>query len=319
MDNATGIQLPLNLPGNPEFDYLSREAPWLLIDGEPYAHNKGCRPAPQGSFNPMCVSGSSIPAGTTTHEAGGATTVRLRNHHYTSFSFARNCAYLRAMGKSCTEPAEALDYWRNSSLESEIVNEWKLPHSAQYPIYATTHLQYLTDHIGYRLELTTAHVPASICRAGRLSFNATLVNYGFAAPMNPRPVLAVLIAASPTATLDAANDHGTPRAHAPAGISTLAPIVLGAFDVDVREWQPYLPGDPYFYAIDHTISLSPVALPPEVTAGTYQLGLYLPDPRAAQQNEDARFAIRLANDNVPWWTTSGRYGVNVIATLNVAD
>ena len=58
-------------------------------------------------------------------------------------------------------------------------------------------------------------------------------------------------------------------------------------------------------------------------AGTYQLGLHLPDSRAAMQGDAAVFAVRLANHeaDVGWWTTeengvvSG--GVNVIGTVQV--
>ena len=78
-----------------------------------------------------------------------------------------------------------------------------------------------------------------------------------------------------------------------------------------------LPGDPYFYALDHAISLKPTPLPRSVSAGTWKLGLYLPDARSKQHDDDARFAIRLANGDVPWWTAGGRYSVNVIATVTV--
>ena len=52
--------------------------------------------------------------------------MRLRNHHYTSFSYARNCAYLIAEGRPCAEGKQALDFWRSSMLESDLVNQWKL-------------------------------------------------------------------------------------------------------------------------------------------------------------------------------------------------
>ena len=299
-DNATGVTLPFNLPGNPEFDYMTAEAPYVLTDGEPYAHNKGCRPRPPGQgsagLNPMCARPRS--AGEISHEAGGATAVRLRNHHYTSFSFARNCEYLLATGKACAEAAEAVDFWRSSRLDAGLVDEWKLPHAAEYAVDNVTHLQYLTDHIGYRLELTTARVPSAVAAGGAFGFDASVVNRGFAAPMNPRPVLAVLLNQS---------------ARVPV------PIVLGAIDVDVRDLQPYLPNDPYFYPLTHRVSLPPVALPPSVVAGTWSLGLYLPDARADLHDDDARFAIRLANRDVQWWSAGGRYGVNVIATVTVTQ
>ena len=61
---------------------------------------------------------------------------------------------------------------------------------------------YIRDHLGYRLELAAASFPASLAltrplrsRHGggggaQLVFGAELRNYGFSAPLNPRPVQA---------------------------------------------------------------------------------------------------------------------------------
>ena len=315
MDNTTGVELSYNLPGNPEYDYMTRESPYLLIDGEPYAHNKGCRsslgpqPGCTCSRQPMCtrgVSGKSTTANVVlTHEAGSEATVRLRRHHYTSFSFSRNCEYLRAEGKTCSPSTGlALDYWRSSIMSPAIIDQWNLPHSSAYPMYTTSYLQYLTDHLGYRIELASSTVPsAAIAVGGALTFNCTFFNRGFASIINPRDVIAVLVKE---------NDD--------------ALIMLGPIETDVRTWQPYVPGDPYFYAIEHTLAFHIAALPSTVTAGTYRLGLYLPDPRAKAHGSQARFAIRFANDdpNFEWWTAEGnsstaprRYGVNAFARVDV--
>jgi hypothetical protein len=369
-DKETGVSLPYNLPGNPEFDYMTREAPFVLVDGEPYAHNKGC--SPSNHTQPMCSFTPKGPDGRG-HEAGSQAAVRLREHHYTSFSFARNCAYLTAEGKAC-ETKYALDYWRNTTMASDIVNHWHLPHSPAYPVYSTSYLQYLADHLGYRLELTSASTPSSVTAGGALQVNVTLVNRGFAAPVNPRSVLVVLVPASngtaaaiATGTaaevaaaagalgasnadaldagnagaldagnagaLDAGNadalDAGNAGALDAGNAGALdagnvaPPVSLGTISTDVRLWQPYLPGDPYFHPIEHVLSFDIAELPAAVTAGKWRVGLYLPDSRAEAHGSEARFAIRFANDgsSVGWWTapggTAARYGVNTFADLDV--
>ena len=329
-DNSTGVLLPYNLPGNPEFDYMTRESPFLLVDGEPYAHNKGCRPSPH--MQPMCsvAAGASAP-----HEAGSQAAARLRGHHYTSFSFARNCQYLTAEGKTCPERKYALDYWRETVISSDIVNRWHLPHSPAYPVYTATYLQYLTDHLGYRLELASASAPSSVAVGGALAFNFTLLNRGFAAPINPRPVLAVLVPAGTGTGTGTGTGVG---ASFRVDDADAKPVVLGAISTDVRSWQPHLPGDPYFDPIQHTLSFAVAELPAAVTAGAWRLGLYLPDARAEAHGSEARFAIRFANDDsgVGWWTAPGnnsnsnsnsssggggggarRFGVNTFANVAV--
>ena len=78
-----------------------------------------------------------------------------------------------------------------------------------------TEFDYIRDHLGYRLSLESASFPVSVVRTPdsdsdlqfkgvsesqsdtkggmQLEFRATLVNWGFAAPLNPRPVRLALI------------------------------------------------------------------------------------------------------------------------------
>jgi hypothetical protein len=49
------------------------------------------------------------------------------------------------------------------------------------------------------------------------------------------------------------------------------------------------------------------------------LGLWLPDS-AESIKKDARYAVRAANRDVPWWTAAGNeYGVNILGTMLVRD
>ena len=54
--------------------------------------------------------------------------------------------------------------------------------------------------------------------------------------------------------------------------------------------------------------------PASLAAGTYALGLFLPD---ATGSTDYRLAARIANDDVPFWVSGGAYGVNVLGNVTV--
>ena len=174
--DEAGRRLPLNMPGNPEFDYMTREAPFVWTDGEPYAHNKGCPAGIPALQLPGCVPTPVL------HEGGMASALRLRAHAYTSFSFARNCEYLTAEGKPCSPAKLALDYWRAATVNISLADAWKLPRSPAYPVESTSYLKYISDHLGYRLELITATLPPSDVEAGgALSATISIVNRGFGA------------------------------------------------------------------------------------------------------------------------------------------
>lgn len=56
-----------------------------------------------------------------------------------------------------------------------------------------------------------------------------------------------------------------------------------------------------------------------VEDGKYMIGIWMPDAHISIEN-DSRFAIRVANRGVPWWTTAdGKFGVNIIGTVSMAD
>jgi len=124
----------------------------------------------------------------------------------------------------------------------------------------------IQKRLGYRLVLQEASFPSAAQIGASLSVVVKLRNEGFAAPLNPRPLFAVL-----------------------DGPKTL-PIHLP--EIDPRRW---LPGE-------HALSLS-LALPPDLPEGEYRLALWLPDPAERLRN-DPRYAIRFANEGV-WDETKG--------------
>lgn len=125
--------------------------------------------------------------------------------------------------------------------------------------------------------------------------------------MSARPALLVLI------PLSGADESGVPL-----------PLVVAAFACDVREWQPHMPGDPRFEALLHNATATTGVLPAAVGPGSYTLGVWLPDAARASESDGggsgaSAFAVRLANDDVSWWTGTGRgsWGVNTIANITV--
>ena len=87
------------------------------------------------------------------------------------------------------------------------------------------------------------------------------------------------------------------------------PIIIDA-DVDPRDWQPHVPGDPTFLPLLHRIrarvSIPTAALVCEGDSPCdFHFGLRLPDMRmdkAATEGpgSGASYCIRLANAGVPW-------------------
>ena len=122
--------------------------------------------------------------------------------------------------------------------------------------------------LGYRLVLKEASLPTTIQPGGTLSLNIRLSNDGFAAMYNPRPLYVVLVG-------------GGKRFEAPVT------------NIDPRRWAP---------GQEQTISVS-LALPATIPAGTYQVGLWLPDASASLRNSPA-YAVRFANNNV-WDAATG--------------
>lgn len=268
-DGGTWPEAPLfGQPGNPEFDTMTRQSPYVAVDGELFWSDLG------GKVD------------------GLAAAVRLRLHHYSSFSLAHS--FSEREGKPYS-----IDDWLQTPITLEQLAAEKMPISDGYFANAAgerverTQFEYIRDHLGYRLELQTTQMPRLGKPGQPLPVTVTLINRGFSTLHNPRPVKLVLIGED-----DRLWD-------------------LGATGADPRRWQPFDPADPEFRPLVHTIAASP-RLPANLPPGRYRLGLWLPDA-AATIAGDARYAVRVANGDVPWWTAdSGSYGVNIVGWLDVA-
>lgn len=265
---GTWTEAPLfSSPGNPEFDYMTTESFFVPVDGELFWSDIDGR------------------------VDGFQAAVRMRLHHYASFSLAHS--YSGREGKKY-----GMDVWMETPLTREEVEGALLPVSDRYfedldgdPV-PRTQFEYVRDHLGYRIELQRAAFTAAPTARGVMKAELTLFNRGFATMTNPRPVEFVLI--SPQGNI----------------------FTLGAANTDVRRWYPHQPGDNTFAPLSHTIVFE-VTLPDTVEPGGYSLGLWLPDAADSLRTRPD-YAVRVANGDVPFWVSDdGQYGVNVVGAVQV--
>ena len=139
----------------------------------------------------------------------------------------------------------------------------------------------IARRLGYRLRLVSADLPATAAPGGALPLQLELENVGFAAPINPRPVVLVL-------------RHTTSGA-----------VVTVSITVEPRRW---LPGQ-------HIVLASPT-LPADLPPGAYELLLHLPDPHATLADR-AEYAIQLANIDT-WEPATGYNRLLHTVTISAA-
>jgi hypothetical protein len=217
----------------------------------------------------------------------------LRLQHFVSFSLAHS--YSAFEGKPY-----CMDRWRTRTLTADRVKAARLPVSDGYfsDVYGhpveRTEFDYVRDHLGYRLELQEVRFTEQITPGEMLHVELDLINRGFSTLFNARQPYLVLISG------DEKQIHEMP------------------LDADVREWQPFHPKDSNYAPLHHRIRYDG-KLPDDVKPGKYTLGFWLPDPKPAIRL-DPQFAVRLANRDTPWWISmDGRYGVNLLHTIRVAE
>jgi len=266
-DGGSWSELPFYAnPGNPEFDRVTMESPYMAVDGELYWSDQG------GKIDGMKAA------------------LRLRLHHFTSLSFTHS--YSGYEGKRYS-----IDRWMETLITEEELRIENLPISDGYfrnyegkPVERTA-FEYIRDHLGYRIELQNAKFPNRVSKDETLSVTVELINRGFATLINPRPVYFVLI-------------------------NTSSELVLKEkIDANPQTWQPFEPGDLKYQPLTHGIKGN-VSLK-KIKSGEYMLGLWMPDADERIQL-DSHYAVRTANEDVPWWTTAdGKFGVNILGTISI--
>ena len=147
-----------------EMEYIAQESRYLPVDGELFWRD---------------VAGAALPA---------ETVLNLRRWHFDTLGFVHgNCLFEGVDGYS-------FDIWKRVPVDPMFLIANQLPWSESY--FQDEHgrhvwrsyYEYIRDHLGYRLELRSFEYDIT----DRLRGKICLVNRGFSAPVNPRPVFFVL-------------------------------------------------------------------------------------------------------------------------------
>ena len=137
----------------------------------------------------------------------------------------------------------------------------------------------LRVHLGYRFQLVSGTYGSEAAPGGKLQINMQIKNTGFAPLYNARDAYIVLKNSSKTYQVKLA--------------------------ADPRTWLPN--------EVVSTVN-EQITLPSNMTAGTYQLYLWLPD-KYASLAENPKYAVRFANKNV-WDSESGMNNLNASVTVS---
>jgi Domain of unknown function (DUF4832)/Domain of unknown function (DUF4874) len=275
-DGGTWTEPPhFGQPGNPEFDYMTRESAFVPVDGELFWSDQG--------FDGKAARGKGVD--------GLNAALRMRLHHYSSFSLAHS--YSEREGKPFS-----IDHWLSTAITSGSLRQAAMPMADGWfedgfgQPASRTQFEYIQDYLGYRLELQSARILEKVTTGAEFQVDIELVNRGFSTLCNPRPVSLVVMDRT-------------------GQVTELA--VTGA---NPRQWQPFRPGDTEYKPIVHRISWTG-HLPANVQPGWHQIGLWLPDA-AGSLRLDPHYAVRAANRDVPWWTDpGGQYGINLLGVIEV--
>jgi hypothetical protein len=282
---------------DPTYSYVQHESAFVPMDGEMDWNSGG------GKSKSGCNSGKDWPI-----KVGAESFAwRARDMHYSTLSIVHGYWVLDGKDQQWSHN-ETIDSWMGTSLNLTRLYLDKLPVSRHYAASNHTGFEYLRDHLGYRLELQHASWPDAVnLQPGlnaSLPFSAMLLNWGFAAPINPRPVQLVILSADLTRIL------------------WRSPSLA-----DPTDWQPYIPGDPFFTPLRHklggnmTVHFADMPCELPATDCVLPIGLHLPDSRNDQfaaAGVSLAFSIRLANQDVPWLDVGTEGGVNILGELHLS-
>jgi hypothetical protein len=140
-------------------------------------------------------------------------------------------------------------------------------------------MEEIKSRLGYRLTLTSADFNEEVRPGGLLNLTVNIANSGFAALMNPRQLLVVLVGRD----------------------ARSVPPYKVKLELDPRTWQP---GSSSFTA--------KIRLPSKIEEGEYNLALWLPD-EAETLRDNASYAVQFANEGT-WDETTG---YNLLGNIHV--
>lgn len=209
----------------------------------------------------------------------------LSEHRYTSFSMRDQ---LNGSSKN------NLQIWRNTQVSlADIVNSGysSIPRDTAYftnmsgQLVTRSYYDFIRDHLGYRFQVQRATFEKNVTRGSNFAIQISLRNIGFSNLINSRNLYLALI--------DSNNQ-----------------VTTFSLQEDARSWNVSTQTAAYLLS-------KQIALPNNLPAGQYKLGLWLPDSDAGLKY-DADYAIRFANRNIQHWRDpQSQYLINILGTINL--
>lgn len=272
--------------GTENFDQIVKESPYLVVDGE----------LPWGFWS-VGADPDSPSAGWIID--GLQTARRLFLQHFTSLSVIHNYKEQHPNNRfdENNPPEYSMVVWKKTLITEDSLRQHHMPVSDSYfrkqdgTSVKRNMFDYIRDHLGYRIELQSLQLPETLEEGKENMLSLDLINRGFATVFGEHSVYFVLM-----------DDKGD--------------ITEFPTEANPTDWQPFEPGDAAYTPLMHNVGLA-LQLPDTLQPGTYKLGLWIPDG-SERLKYDARYAIRCANGDTTWAVSGdGKYGVNVLATVEV--
>lgn len=206
----------------------------------------------------------------------------LRDHHYSAFNITHN------------NDVNISD-WTINDVTPQLLDAWKINYSPNYFVgkddqpVKRTFFQFVRDHLGYRLNLLESSKLTA--GSGSVACHIEFSNSGFATVFNPKEVYLVAIDA---------NDKIVKEQQ---------------LDVNPRDWQPFEPGDMDYKLLTHKIEGELSGL----SAGTYKIGIWMPDKEDLVKNIDSAFDVKwsLENGLTHWYNQDNTKAINVVGEVTV--
>ncbi|NDV46731.1 DUF4832 domain-containing protein [Paludibacter sp. 221] len=202
----------------------------------------------------------------------------LKDHHYSSMDITQNFK-------------DNITYWKTVKVQPELLKRNNIFFDENYfkengKFVVRSFYEFVRDHLGYRLNVV--NTPTFQKDGSKLKYNIEITNTGFATVLNPKPVYLVLIDSNNQLVKE-----------------------LPLNDVKPRDWQPWAKGKPADLLV-HSLSGSVEA---NVAAGTYKVGIWIPDSYESIKNNPA-YCVKFATDNgkVSHWKNTTRM-VNIIGNI----
>lgn len=204
----------------------------------------------------------------------------LRDHHYSAFDITQNYR------KNITS-------WKQTPITPEELKADSILFAPEYFVdekgnpKERTFFEFVRDHLGYRLNI--ASKPVFTTKGDLLTYDISLTNTGFAAPVNPRPVFLVFVNAKNQVVKELPLEHVNPR-----------------------NWQPFDAKEKSYKALTHTMSGSIST----GLSGKYRVGIWMPDAEELLRYNNV-YDIKWPENRylTRWADKEGKYAVNMIGEV----